>query len=275
MSASELADWMDKQKRDSEKILGDWVEENPQWWAIGLATAAATSMDLGQGLWDALRLGEGAAEGGVKGFGKDALRLLTLAGPLAKGGAMAGRLAQTQMIRLAVTTADVTGPCTFTAVNNAATIAKGLPRNLFILASDAAEALGKPLGTVAKWGSQYKLAAWIDDLIPFVTKQGLRLRNLGPMTTIDEVARMNLPGAEVEPWTVARVVGGLTMMKAQVAERALHERRVGHLCRYEQPDDQAKRHEGDDGELEPRYVLPVVGYPVQVRVRDLPVPVRA
>jgi hypothetical protein len=189
MPASDLADWLDKQKRDSEKILGDWVEENPQWWAIGLATAVATSMDLGQGLWDALRLGEGAAEGGVKGFGKDALRLLTLAGPLAKGGAIAGRLAQTQMIRLAVTTADVTGPCTFTAVNNAATIAKGLPRNLFILASDAADALGKPLGTVAKLGSKYKLAAWIDDLIPFVTKQGIRLRNLGRLNTLEEVAR--------------------------------------------------------------------------------------
>ena len=189
MAASELADWWDKQKRDSEKILGEWVEENPQWWVIGLATATATAMDLGQGMVDALRFGEGMAEGGVKGVGKDVLRLLVLVGPLAKGGAMLGRVAQTQMIRVAVTTADVTGPCTFTAVNNAATITRGYARNLFVLASDAAEALGKPLAGAAKVGSKYKLAAWIDDLVPFLTRQGVRLRSLGQLKTVDDVSR--------------------------------------------------------------------------------------
>lgn len=189
MALSELADWWDRQKRDSESILNEWVEQNPQWWAIGLATATATAMDLGQGMVDALRLGQGVAEGGVKGFGKDALRLLVLVGPLAKGGAMLGRVAHTQAIRLAVTTADVTGPCTFTAANNAATIARGFARNLFVLASDAAEALGKPLGSVAKLGSKYKLAAWIDDLVPFLARQGVRLRELGRLRTIEDVTQ--------------------------------------------------------------------------------------
>lgn len=189
MAASELADWWDKQHRESKQILDEWVQDNPQWWAIGLATTAATAMDLGQGMVDALRLGEGTAQGGLKGVGTDVLRLLVLTGPLARGGAALGRLAHTQTLRLAVTTADVTGPCTFTAVNNAATIAGGRARNLFVLASDAAKALGKPLSQVAKAGSRYKLAAWIDDLIPFLTKQGVRVRNLGRLQSLDDVTR--------------------------------------------------------------------------------------
>ena len=189
MAASELADWWDKQHRESTQVLEEWVQDNPQWWAIGLATAGATAMDLGQPMVDALRLGQGTAEGGFKGVGTDVLRLLVLLGPLARGGAMLGRLAHTQAIRLAVTTADVTGPCTFTAVNNAATIAAGRGRNLFVLASDAARALGKSLSDVAKVGSRYKIAAWIDDLIPFLTKQGIRLRNLGRLGSIEEVAQ--------------------------------------------------------------------------------------
>ena len=88
-----------------------------------------------------------------------------------------------------MTTADVTGPCTFTAVNNAATIAAGRARNLFVLASDAARALGKPLKDVGMVGSRYSLAAWIDDLIPFLTRQGIRLRNLGRLKSLEEVTQ--------------------------------------------------------------------------------------
>ena len=55
MAAAELADWWDKQHRDSNHILEEWVENNPQWWAVGLATTGATAMDLGHGVVDALR----------------------------------------------------------------------------------------------------------------------------------------------------------------------------------------------------------------------------
>jgi len=188
MALSELADWWDQQKRESDKILGQWVEDNPQWWAIGIATLTATAMDVGSSTVDALRFGQGVAEGGVKGYATDAMRMLVLVGPLAKAGGMIGRLAQTRMIRLAVTTRGVTGPCTFTAVNNAASIAEGGARNFFLTARQAAQALGKPLAGIAKVGSKYKLAAWIDDLVPFLTKQGVRLRSLGVPKSIAEVA---------------------------------------------------------------------------------------
>ena len=188
MSLSEYADWWDKQKKDSEKVLEEWVQDNPQWWAIGIATATSTAMELGAGMVDALRFGEGLAQGDVKGVAKDAMRLLVLVGPLAKLGGMLGRLAQTQMIRLAVTTKGVTGPCTFTAVNNALSIVGGGNRSLFFTVREAAQALGKPLAGLAKVGGKYKLAAWIDDLIPFLTKQGVRLRNLGTAKSVTDVA---------------------------------------------------------------------------------------
>jgi hypothetical protein len=187
MAASELADWWDKQKRESEDILTEWVQENPQWWAIGLATATSTAMELGAGTVDALRFGEGIAQGGPKGVASDAMRLLVLAGPLARGGATIGRLMQTRMIRVAVATKGVTGPCTFTAVNNAASIARAKATNLFVTANDAANALGKPLASLATVGAKYKLAAWIDDLIPFLVKQGVALRNLGAPKSIQDV----------------------------------------------------------------------------------------
>jgi hypothetical protein len=48
-------------------------------------------MELGAGLVDTLRLGSGVAQGGLKGIGTDALRVVAMAGPLAKGSAMFGR----------------------------------------------------------------------------------------------------------------------------------------------------------------------------------------
>ena len=188
MSASELADWWDQQKRESDAILTEWVQENPQWWAIGVAALTATAMDLGAGMVDALRLGEGVAEGGPSGIATDAMRLLVLAGPVARGGAALGRFAHARAIRLAVTTKGVTGPCTFTAVNNAVAITRFTSKNLFVTARDAAAALGKPLAGLATAGSKYKLAAWIDDVIPFLVKQGVRLRNLGTPKTLQDIA---------------------------------------------------------------------------------------
>ena len=192
MALSELADWWDKQRRESEKILDEWVQENPQWWAIGIATATSTAMELGGGMVDALRFGEGMAKGDLKGAVQDGMRLLVVVGPAARATGWLGRLMQTQMIKLAVTTKGVTGPCTFTAVNNAATIVSSTAKNYFLTARQAAAALGKSLKGLAKEGKKYKLATWIDDLIPFLTKHGVKVKNLGtPKSISDVVAAAN------------------------------------------------------------------------------------
>ena len=223
MSLSELADWWDQQKKDSDKILGQWVEENPQWWAIGIATATSTAMDLGAGMVDALRFGQGVAQGGVKGYATDAMRMLVLVGPLARAGGWVGRLAQTRMIRLAVTTKGVTGPCTFTAVNNAASIAGGGARNIFLTAREAAQALGRPLAGVANAGSRYKLAAWIDDLVPFLTKQGVRLRSLGIPKSIAEVTNAANSQSGVVVFAIEWTdVGGAIQRHSMIAVRTVN-----------------------------------------------------
>lgn len=187
MALSEYADWWDKQKKESEKFLEDWVDENPQWWVVGVATAVQTSMDLGQGMVDVLRFGEGVAEGGWRGYGKDFLRLLVILGPLGRAGGMLSRFVNTSMMRFAVTTKGVTGPCTFTAANNAMNIVSGPGRNLFLTAREAAKGLGKTLSNIAMEGSKYKLGAWIDELIPFLRSQGAKIRTLVNIKKIEDV----------------------------------------------------------------------------------------
>jgi hypothetical protein len=49
MALSDIADWRDKPKVDSEKILTDWVQDNPRWWAIEVAGTVQTSIDFGAG----------------------------------------------------------------------------------------------------------------------------------------------------------------------------------------------------------------------------------
>ncbi len=186
MALSEYADMWDKEKKVSEKFLEDWVDENPQWWAVGIATFVQTSMDLGQGMVDVLRFGEGVAEGGWRGYGKDALRLLTIIGPLGRAGGMVSRFVHIRTMRLAVKTTGVTGPCTFTAANNAMSIVSGSPKNLFLTAKEAAKGLGKPLSSFAMDGSKYKMAAWIDDLVGFMQNNGAKVKLLNNVKCIDD-----------------------------------------------------------------------------------------
>ena len=191
MQLSELADWWDGNKKQSEQILMDWVGENPQWWAIGIATAVQTSMELGAGVVDVLRLGEGAAKGGVSGYGMDALRLLAILGPLGRAGSLASRsltpLVQAGRLRLAVSVKGVTGPCTFQAVNNVMAITAG-KKTMFVTVADMAAAAGKRLQSLSSAGpGKLKLGAWIDDLLPFLRASGARVREVKGLQTIDQV----------------------------------------------------------------------------------------
>ena len=200
MVLSEYADWWDKQKRESEKILTEWVQDNPQWWAVAVAATVQTSMDLGAGMVDVLRFGEGAAQGGFKGYGKDALRLLVLLGPLGRAGGAASRfltpLVRSGQLRLAVQVAGVEGPCTFQALNNAVSLTKG--KNLFVTVADLAGAVGKRLSTLARNpAGEYELSAWVDELIPFLKQVGVRVKEVTGFTRIQQV--VDLAKSETGP----------------------------------------------------------------------------
>lgn len=220
MASSEFADWWDAQRRDSEKHLGKWVEDNPQWWAIAIAGSTSTAMELGAGIVDVLRFGEGSAQGGW-GYGKDALRLLALLGPLARAGAAASRfltpLIKTGNLRFAVQVAGVDGPCTFQAVNNATSIMKG--KNVFVTIADMAAGIGKRVTDLKKLASgDYQIGAWIDDLVPMLRQLGYRVREVTSFTKIDQV--INLARRETGP--VIFAIKTTVRNAAGVPEEILH-----------------------------------------------------
>ncbi len=57
--AGDLADWWDKNKKQSEQALYDFVDAHPHYWAI--AAAVQTCMDVGAGFVDIVRFGQGMA----------------------------------------------------------------------------------------------------------------------------------------------------------------------------------------------------------------------
>ena len=86
-TASDAADWWDKQRAETTKILEQMVDEHPNALSVLAATLVSTAMEVGAGTVDLLRLGKGAAENGLAGLGEDAMRVLNM--PFI-GGAVAG-----------------------------------------------------------------------------------------------------------------------------------------------------------------------------------------
>jgi hypothetical protein len=216
MPLSEYADWWDSQKRQSEAILTEWVQENPQWWAVAIAGTVQTTMDLGAGFVDVLRFGEGMAQGGIAGFGKDALRLLVILGPLGRAGGMVSRFVHLSRLRLAVQVAGVDGPCTFQAVNNAMSILKGT--NLFVTVQDMAAAMGKSVPSLARTSEGlYELGAWIDDLVGLI-RNTAKVKEVTGLTNIQQVASL----AERESGVVIFAIRATVRTAAGTTEELLH-----------------------------------------------------
>jgi hypothetical protein len=95
--AGNLAEWWDKNKKESEQALYDFVDAYPHLWAV--AAAVQTSMDVGGGFVDVLRFGQGMAAyhetGRVGPLIQDAFRGLTIASGATKvlgSSAIAGRV---------------------------------------------------------------------------------------------------------------------------------------------------------------------------------------
>jgi hypothetical protein len=65
-AVSDIADWWDEQHRTSKKALDQFVDNNPNLFGVIVATAVATSMEIGAGTVDMLRFGQGMAEGGLR-----------------------------------------------------------------------------------------------------------------------------------------------------------------------------------------------------------------
>src|SRR5580765_8875339 len=158
-AASDIADWWDEQHRISSKALDDFVDEHPNWFGIIVAGTAATAMDLGAGLVDVLRFGEGAAEGGVKGFAKDGLRALQLAPAI-------GKFSRFAFARFMADSPG--GVCTWVS---AAKALRQIGTKSFASVAELAEAAGLRFNQLG--------GAWVSDLLPVLRRLGARVTGLG------------------------------------------------------------------------------------------------
>ena len=179
-SAADLADWWESQRRETKEILDDFVREHPNWFGITVATATETAMDLGAGFVDVLRLGQGTAEGGW-GYGRDALRLLALAGPLGRAGGLLRNAGNARVARLI---ADPGGPrCAWVAATKALRqVGQKVGGKLFVAVDDLAQAAGVPLRNTAGISLE-AMAAQLRTL-------GARVGPVRPVTSLAEVAKL-------------------------------------------------------------------------------------
>ena len=145
---TEVADWWDKQRNQSEKALENFVTKHPNQFGIITATAVHTSMTLGSGFVDLLRLGDGIAKGGIDGWARDGLRLLGIAGPAGKGFQMLKSAKNTKIASLII---DIGGPrCSWiTSTKALIQTGKKVDGQLFASVDDLAQAVGIPLNQTA------------------------------------------------------------------------------------------------------------------------------
>ncbi|NRF70236.1 LysM peptidoglycan-binding domain-containing protein [Aquincola sp. S2] len=177
LAASEIADWWDEQHRQSKKELERFVDDNPNLFGVMVAATVATAMDLGAGTVDALRFGEGAAEGGVAGFGKDALRLIALAGPLGRGAKLVQTAGNAGLARLIV---DIGGRnCGWISGTQAL---RQTGTRAFAAVEDLARALGKPISELG--GSH------LAERVTLFRGLGARISALRPVKTLQDIAGM-------------------------------------------------------------------------------------
>jgi hypothetical protein len=177
LAASELADWWDEQHQQAKVELDHFVDNNPNLFGVLVATAVATAMEVGSGTVDTLRFGEGMAEGGIKGLGKDGLRLIGLMGPLGKGAKIVQTTANAKLARLIVDPGG--GICGWVSGTQAL---RQTGTKAFAMVDDLAQALGKTLSDLG--GSQ------LTHRVQLFRQLGARISSLAKVNTLDDVARM-------------------------------------------------------------------------------------
>jgi hypothetical protein len=167
-AASDIADWWDEQHRSSKKELDEFVDSHPDWFGVIVAGTTATAMDLGAGLVDVLRLGEGAAQGGVKGIAQDGLRLLQVAPAV-------GKLSRFALARVVADPGG--GICTWMS---AAKALRQVGVRAFASVEDLAQAGG--FQSIKAMGG-----AFVDTLTPILQKLGARVMSLGKPANLEAV----------------------------------------------------------------------------------------
>lgn len=176
-SASDIADRFDQHHAESTQFLLEWVGSNPSTGKVIAAATLATCMDVGKGFVDVLRLGEGAAQGTVKGFLIDGLRLVSLAGPIGRAAKIAGTARNARIARLI---ADPGGPrCSWI---NAAKAMRHSGQKLFASVDDLAQSVGIPLKNMK--------GVHLSEIVDALRQIGAKVGNVIDLPSFDLLRRL-------------------------------------------------------------------------------------
>jgi hypothetical protein len=162
LALEKLADWWDRRKKESENALDSFVDRHPNLFGVAVAGSTKTAMDLGAGFVDVLRVGEGVKQGGW-GYGRDALRVVSLAGPAAR----VGRMALTKFIP------DVAGPLCARVSATQALRMTGTKH--FAAVEDVIKSLSG------------KVISSMTEIAPELQQFRAGVRNLGPLNSLEHV----------------------------------------------------------------------------------------
>ncbi len=146
---TEIADWFENNRRQSDQISDRWVESSNYNEAVMIVASTTKAFEtIGAGFVDILRLGDGMAEGSLKGIGTDALRFVAIF-PVGK---VTKLLSSAKGLARAMVVVDTGGPnCFWVASAKAfAQINHKFNGKLFASVGDLAKALGMDMGNLWK-----------------------------------------------------------------------------------------------------------------------------
>ncbi|QHV97315.1 LysM peptidoglycan-binding domain-containing protein [Spirosoma endbachense] len=159
MIGSECADWWAKRNKAYHAELEQYILENPGNFAVYIATAKASGADYLNTMYvDLARIGEGAADGSLKGAVQDFLRVLNFVpqGKVLKESATYFRAIVQQFTNLTIWRWLRGGLCAPIAIGQALQRAG---YRIAISVSEIAKAIGIPLETIATSGTPNRLIA--------------------------------------------------------------------------------------------------------------------
>lgn len=177
-TASDIADAWEKDRQKSEAWLEDYVERNPDLVGVLIATSVKTSMDLGAGFVDVLRLGKGASDGGW-GFAEDGLRIIGIVGPLGRGAKLVRSAFGARGARLIADPNPGAGICSWV---NSTKALRQTGQKIYASVDEFARAALGPHGQIS--------GISLTNMVATLRSVGARVRSVQAVNSLPDVTRM-------------------------------------------------------------------------------------
>lgn len=227
---TEVADWFEHRRSQTDKILDQWVEDSN--YSQGVMVIAATTKaftTFSAGFVDLLRLGDGVQQGTFKGIGTDALRLIAIF-PFGKAAQMTK---SAKGISIAKVIVDTGGPnCFWIASAKAfAQISHRYKGNLFASVDDLAKALNMSMDKL--WKIPNLLTG-----ISYLQRVGAKVGKVIPVSTMKEITQIIPSDGSVVMLAVkvmkgSKVIGGhaIYAFRNSIGQIRFMDRTVGKVTK--------------------------------------------